>query len=94
MVTDTLTMWWPHPDAFDEMTVEDWEHGYTFVAPDDSPAGKWLAFWNQSPEHAEFFTEEFLRTLTNHVQQNGKAEAIVNGPENDRIETQKDSAGV
>lgn len=92
MVIDTLTMWWPHPDAFDDMVVEDWVDGYTLSGPDDSPIGEWIAFWNQSAEHAEFFTQEFVKTLKEHVE-HVKTEAVTDRSENDRVETQNNSPG-
>lgn len=85
-------MWWPHPDAFDDMVVEDWVDGYTLSGTEDSPIGEWLAFWNQSPAHAEFFTQEFVKTLTDHVK-NGETENVSDGSENDRVKTQEDKAG-
>ena len=42
--------WWPSPEAFENLTVEDADEGFTFDAPDDSECGEWLAFWSQSPE--------------------------------------------
>ena len=87
----TLTMWWPHPDAFGDMVVEDWVDGYTLSGPENSLIGEWIAFWNQSAEHQEFFTQEFVKTLADHVK-NGKTEAFSDRAENDRVETQKDSA--
>lgn len=66
-MTDNITMWWPHPDAFDELVVEDWVDGYTLSGPEDSDIGAWITFWNQSPEHAEFFSEQFVKTLIDHV---------------------------
>lgn len=64
---DTLTMWWPHPDAFDELVVEDWVDGYTLSGPENSDIAAWISFWNQSPEHTEFFSEQFIKTLKDHV---------------------------
>ena len=87
----TLTMWWPHPEAFDDMVIEDWVDGYTLSGPENSLIGEWIAFWNQSAEHQEFFTQEFVKTLADHVK-NGKTEAFSDRAENDRVETQKDSA--
>ena len=59
---------WPSPDAFEDLTVEDTEEGFTLTAPDETECGEWLAYWNQSPEHIELFTEEFIKTLTSHIE--------------------------
>ncbi len=51
-MTDTLPeMWWPSPEAFEDLTVEDAEHGFDLSAPDDTECGEWLAFWNQDEAH-------------------------------------------
>jgi hypothetical protein len=62
-----LTMWWPSPEAFDDLVIKEVEVGFTLSAPDDSECGEWLEHWNQSPEHLEFFENEFIKSLTNHA---------------------------
>ena len=68
--------WWPNPSAFDDLSVIDAEGGFTLEAPDDSECGEWLAYWNQSPEHIELFTQEFTEALKNNIdtilEQNGQ----------------------
>ena len=58
---------WPSPEAFDDLTVEDSEEGFTLTAPDETECGEWLAYWNQSPEHIELFTEAFTEALKNNL---------------------------
>jgi hypothetical protein len=74
---------WPSPEAFDDLTVEDAEEGFTLTAPDDSECGEWLAYWNQSPEHLELFTEEFTQALKNNLDsilgQDGQTENLTDG---------------
>ena len=68
--TDSLKLtefWWPSPEAFDDLIVEDSEEGFTLDAPEYTECGDWLAYWNQSPDHIELFTEEFTKVLTNHI---------------------------
>ena len=71
---------WPSPEAFDDLTVEDAEEGFTLIAPDDTECGEWLAYWNQSPEHVELFTEAFTECLQNHIdttlEENGQTEKL------------------
>ena len=84
--TDSLKpteFFWPSPEAFDDLTVEDAEEGFTLTAPDDSECGEWLAYWNQSPEHLELFTEEFTQALKNNLDsilgQDGQTENLTDG---------------
>ena len=68
--TDSLKpteFWWPSPEAFDDLTVEDAEEGFTLEAPDDTECGEWLAYWNQTPDHIECFTEAFTEALKNNL---------------------------
>ena len=60
--------WWPSPEAFDDLTVEDAEEGFTLIAPDDTECGEWLAHWNQSPDHIECFTEAFTENLRSYLE--------------------------
>jgi hypothetical protein len=98
--TDSLKptdFWWPSPEAFEDLTVEDADEGFTLDAPDDSECGEWLAFWNQSPEHLELFTEEFTKCLQNHantiLEQHGENEVLPDGSQSDPSETQDVSTG-
>ena len=80
--TDSLKpteFWWPNPGAFDDLTVEDTEGGFTLEAPDDTECGEWLAHWNQSPEHVECFTEAFTQALKNNLdflEEHGQTEEL------------------
>jgi hypothetical protein len=86
--------WWPSPEAMDVMTVVDSEGGFTLEAPDDSECGEWLAFWNQSPEHVELFTEEFNKSLSSYLENtNGKNEVLPDGSQSDPSKTQNVSTG-
>jgi len=84
--TDSLKpteFWWPSPEAFDDLMVEDSEEGFTLDAPEYTECGDWLAYWNQSPEHIELFTKEFTKVLTNHantiLEQHGQTEEFPDG---------------
>ena len=85
-LTDSLKpteFWWPSPGAFDYLPVEDTKEGFTLEAPDDTECGEWLAYWNQSPEHVELFTEAFTECLQNHIdttlEENGQTEKLTDG---------------
>ena len=84
--TDSLKpteFWWPNPGAFDDLTVEDTEEGFALEAPDDTECGEWLAYWNQTPDHIECFTEAFTKCLQNHIdttlEENGQTQNFTYG---------------
>ena len=88
--TDSLKpteFWWPSPEAFDDLTVEDNEEGFTLDAPDNTECGEWLAYWNRTPEHIELFTEEFTKCLQNHIdttlEQHGQTKEFTDGQQRD-----------
>ena len=94
-LTDSLKpteFWWPNPGAFDDLTVEDTEEGFTLEAPDDTECGEWLAYWNQTPDHIECFTEEFTKVLTNHantiLEQHGQTKEFTDGFHEDGVKTE------
>jgi hypothetical protein len=60
--------WWPSPDAFNDLEVEDNEDGWLLSAPDDTELSEWLAYWSQSEEHHKLFQEIFLATLIRHAE--------------------------
>ena len=86
-----LGMWWPHPDAFRDLTVEDAEYGFDLSAPDDTECGAWLAYWNQSEEHKKVFNDAFIKLLTDRLDQleieNGKDEDLTVGCSDHREQT-------
>jgi len=60
--------WWPHPDSFYEVVVEDTEEGWSLSAPDESEAGKWLAHYNSTEELHAQFTEELTKALMDQLE--------------------------
>jgi hypothetical protein len=85
---------WPSPDAFEDLTVEDTDEGFTLTAPDDSECGEWLAYWNQSSEHLELFTEEFTKTLTSYIKTiDGQTERLPDGGQSDPKQAEDVGAG-
>jgi hypothetical protein len=98
--TDSLKpteFWWPSPEAFDDLTVEDNEEGFTLDAPDNTECGEWLAYWNQSSEHIELFTEAFTECLQNHIdttlEENGQTEELTDGLHQDGEQAENVCAG-
>ena len=85
--TDSLKpteFFWPSPEAFDDLTVEDAGEGFTLIAPDETECGEWLAYWNQSPEHIELFTEAFTENLRNYLEFiDGQTQDIADGQQCD-----------
>jgi hypothetical protein len=90
-------MWWPSPEAFKDLIVEEAEYGFDLSAPDGTECGEWLAYWSQSEEYHKIFTEEFMSVLRNHVnnflESNGKNEWFPDGREENRVEAQDDEPG-
>ena len=75
-------MWWPHPDAFDALTVTDTEEGFELSAPDGSECAFWLEYFNFTEElHEEFETAfvEMLRDAANKELTNQPTEVTANG---------------
>jgi len=88
-MTDTLPeMWWPSPEAFDDLTVEDTEEGFTLEAPDDTECAEWLAYWDQDEAHHKIFEDEFIKVLTHYanktLETNGENEKLPDGGTEDR----------
>ena len=93
-----LEMWWPSPQAFSDLTVEDTEGGFSLEAPDGTECAVWLDYWSQDEEHHEFFEREFTQVLIDYVKtlenQHGKNEDQPDGQDGDREQTQDDCSGV
>jgi hypothetical protein len=92
-----IVMWWPSPEAFDDLIVEDAECGFDLSAPDDTECGEWLAYWNQDEAHHKVFEKEFTEVLKHYanqiLDQHGETEAISDEQDCNRTETEEDSAG-
>jgi hypothetical protein len=67
MTTTPIEMWWPSPEAFEDLTVEDAKRGFDLLAPDDTECGEWLAYWNQDEAHRALFEKEFTSVLLNYA---------------------------
>ena len=98
-MTETLPeMWWPSPEAFEDLTVEDAEHGFDLSAPDDTECGEWLAFWSQDEAHHKIFEEEFTAVLRNYankiLNQNVQNEDFPDGENFDSVQAQDVGTGV
>lgn len=90
-------MWWPSPQSFDDLIVEDAENGFTLSAPDDTECGEWLAYWNQDEAHHEAFESAFTQILTDYVNktltEHGQTEAVTDEQNPNRIETEEICSG-
>ncbi len=92
-----IEFWWPHPDAFEDLTVEDVEEGFTLSAPDDTECAEWLTYWSQDEAHHKVFEDEFIRVLTYHANKTletyGENEVLPFGSQSDREQAQDVSTG-
>lgn len=88
-------IWWPSPEAFDDLTVEDAEHGFTLSAPDGTECAAWLDHYNQTDELREQFNEAFTACLKQHLErlENGSQEQVPDRGEADREQAEEDPAG-
>jgi hypothetical protein len=93
-----IEMWWPSPEAFEDLIVEDAEHGFNLSAPDDTECGEWLTFWNQDEAHHLVFEKEFTTVLQNYANQildaNGQNEDFPDGENSDSVQAQDERSGL
>ena len=62
------SVWWPIPaEELDDLRVEEVEGGFEFSAPEGTPCGKWLRFWNETEERRERFSKEVLKSILEHA---------------------------
>jgi hypothetical protein len=92
-------IWWPHPSAFDDLSVEFEDLGEEGAlihldAPEGTECGDWLAYFQETPERQAAFEREFMRTLLEHAARvtNGESE-ITDGRQDHREEAEDDGTG-
>lgn len=68
--------WWISLEAFDDITVEDTEEGFTFSAPYGSEASQWLTHYSSTEELHAQFTQELTKTLMDRVKHYDTQEEI------------------
>jgi len=64
----TEEFWWPSPEAFDDLTVEEIEDGFSFTAPDETECGAWLAYFNETPERQEIFSVALIASIKEQIE--------------------------
>jgi len=71
-------IWWPSPEALWDLTVEDAEHGFTLIAPDNTECAAWLGYYNQTDELRERFNQAFVACLAQYLGrlENGSQEQV------------------
>lgn len=77
-------IWWPHPSALDDLTVEfgeDEEDGSCQIhlsAPDGTECADWLNYFNETDERKAAFERAFIQSLLDQIEMlnNGKAQGI------------------
>ena len=75
-------MWFPHPDACDDLTITDTETGFQLSAPDGSECAIWLEYFNRTEElHEEFetFFVEMLREAADRALTTNSTQEETNG---------------
>jgi hypothetical protein len=75
-------MWFPHPDACDDLTITDTETGFQLSAPDGSECAVWIEYFNRTEElHEEFetFFVEMLREAVDRALTTNSTEEETNG---------------
>lgn len=91
-----LKMWWPDPSAFEDLTVEDAEHGFDLSAPDGTECADWLGYWSQDEEHHKFFEQEFIKILIEHSQhilnQHGESQIQSDRQDSNREQAEENQA--
>lgn len=97
-MTDTsLEFWWPSPEAFEDLVVEDSDTGFLLSAPDHTECGEWLAYWNQNEEYHTHFEQEFTKVLQNYAQsildEHGQNEVLPDGIQGDREQAEDVGSG-
>lgn len=75
-------IWWPHPSALDDLTVEETEDGFTLSAPDDTECAAWLAYFDETDERREVFsvalTDLLLKKANETLNAHGETQAVPN----------------
>ena len=93
-------IWWPHPSAFDDLTVdfEDEESGGAIIhlsAPDGTECADWLQYFQETPERKAAFEREFLKSLLQHIQrlEDGQTEIQPDEQSSDCVDREENSTG-
>ena len=61
-------MWWPNPEAINELTVEETPEGFSFSAPEGSECSKWLEHFNQTEELRQEFSKAIIDTILKYIE--------------------------
>lgn len=88
-------IWWPHPSAFDDLTVEETENGFEFSAPEGTECADWLAYFSETPERRAVWEAEVLRSITELILQNknGESKGLTDEQAADYSGGEKDGTG-
>ena len=93
-----IEMWWPSPEAFEDLTVEDAEYGFDLSAPDGTECAEWLAYWAQDEAHHKVFEDEFIKVLSDYANKilntNGESKNQPDGQDGNRVEAEEECARV
>ena len=89
------TIWWPHPSAFDDLTVEETETGFEFSAPDGTECAAWLEYFMETPERHAAWEAEILASLSAYLHhlENGQTQGLSDQQTADYPGGEKDGSG-
>lgn len=93
-------IWWPHPTAFDDLTVdfEDTEDGGAIIhlsAPDGTECADWLYYFNETEERKAAFERAFIQSLLDQIEirNNGESKGITDEQSGDHSGDQENRTG-
>lgn len=89
-------IWWPSPEALNDLTVDEIEGGFALEAPDGTECADWLGYYNSTDELREQFNAAFVKALTDYIrklEQDGGQVEVPLGVEADREQAEKDVPG-
>jgi hypothetical protein len=93
-------IWWPHPSAFDDLSVEfsDEEDGESLIhlsAPDGTECADWLSYFNETEQRKAAFERAFIQSLLDQITtlENGKTQGIPDEQSGNHPSGEEDVAG-
>ena len=89
----SIEMWWPSPEAFNDLTVDEAEYGFDLSAPDGTECAEWLSYWAQNEEHHKVFQDEFIKVIIDYANQtldkHGENQDQPDGQDGNRVEAEE-----
>ena len=90
-------IWWPSPEAIDDLTIEETEEGFELQAPDGTECARWLSYYSRTEELHKTFEAAFVEVLKQHLEnlenKNGCTDQVADGREDHRSPAEEDPTG-